>query len=212
MIHTFENEKQLNIFNPKYKYHIYEDLVDLKFDKISKFILQLEKNLSHIDSRNLDGGTGLGDKSLTSKHSFYNLLSFEEMKEIKYVIKKHNKKFLSLLKTKYDNFYIKCWANVMRDSEKINVHCHNTGVHGYLVGHICILTKDTNTYYINPYTKKSFASKNKNGKLTLFPAWLDHYTDKVSNDLRITVAFDIITEHTWYNDIADNMKKHWISL
>tara|TARA_Y100000034_G_C6726399_1_gene321547 strand:+ start:60 stop:698 length:639 start_codon:yes stop_codon:yes gene_type:complete len=212
MIHLFENKKQLNIFNPKYKYYVYEDMVDLNFDKISKFILNLEKSLSHIKPSNLDGGTGLGDKSLTSKHSFYNLLSFKEMKQIKSLIKKHNKKFLSLLNAKYDKFYVKCWANVMRDGEKINTHHHNAGVHGYLVGHICILTKDTNTYYIDPYTKKSFAFKNENGKITLFPAWIDHYTDKVFNDLRITVAFDIITEYSWSNNIAANMKKHWISL
>ena len=87
MIHLFENEKQLNIFNPKYKYYIYEDMVDLNFDEISKFILNLEKSLSHIKSSNLDGGTGLGDKSLTSKHSFYNLLSFKEMKKIKSLIR-----------------------------------------------------------------------------------------------------------------------------
>ena len=112
MIHLFENEKQLNIFNPKYKYYIYEDMVDLNFDEISKFILNLEKSLSHIKSSNLDGGTGLGDKSLTSKHSFYNLLSFKEMKQIKSLIRKHNKKFLSLLNTTYDKFYVKCFEDL----------------------------------------------------------------------------------------------------
>jgi len=212
MIHLFENEKQLNIFNPKYKYYIYEDSISLNFNKISNFILNLEKKLSHIKSFNLDGGTGLGDKSLTSKHSFYNLLSFKEMKKIKSLIKTHNKKFLSLLNTKYDKFYIKCWANVMRNNEKINIHRHNTSVHGYLVGHICVKTQNTNTYYINPYTKKSFASKNENGKITLFPAWLDHYTDEVYDDLRITIAFDIITDYSWNKNISINMKKHWMPL
>ena len=126
-------------------------MVDLNFDEISKFILNLEKSLSHIKSSNLDGGTGLGDKSLTSKHSFYNLLSFKEMKKIKSLIRKHNKKFLSLLNTTYDKFYVKCWANVMRDSDKINMHHHNIWSAWIFSWTYLYSNKDTNTYYINPY-------------------------------------------------------------
>ena len=47
------------------------------------------------------------------------------------------------------------------------------------------------------------------GKLTFFPDYLAHYTDEVKNDLRITVAFDMITEQAWKEDIKEDMKSHW---
>ena len=44
-----------------------------------------------------------------------------------------------------------------------------------------------------------YSSKNEVGKITLFPNWIEHYTDKhISPKERITVAFDLFDEK-FYN-------------
>ena len=50
-------------------------------------------------------------------------------------------------------------------------------------------------------------------KVTLFPNWLEHYTDEYNHDdVRVTVAFDIITEVVYNEDIFNNRKSHWVQL
>jgi hypothetical protein len=50
----------------------------------------------------------------------------------------------------------------------------------------------------------SYSIKNKNGMITLFPNWMEHYTDEVvSDEERITIAFDIKTKDTWDNTKTD---------
>ena len=56
-------------------------------------------------------------------------------------------------------------------------------------------------------------SKNREGKLTLFPSYIGHYTDKVNdNEERVSIAFDIRDEKGFNIDIKDNMKDHWVKL
>ena len=58
-----------------------------------------------------------------------------------------------------------------------------------------ILLHDTNTNYYNPYGGDPWSSSNSAGKITLFPSWVSHGTDKVvDSQERITIAFDILTE------------------
>ena len=130
-------------------------------------------------------------------------------------------RFLKLLKLEPEkNYYVQCWFNVMRKGEQIQKHQHARSNNYYLSGHICVNVEKTNTYYERPYYKETFASLNEPGKVTLFPSWLPHWTDKVENDFeRITIAFDIRTEEShnnntvieskdnWYND-----KDHWVKI
>ena len=47
----------------------------------------------------------------------------------------------------------------------------------------------------------------------MFPNWLEHYTDTYEgDDVRVTIAFDIITQTVYDEDIFDNMKDHWVQL
>ena len=108
-----------------------------------------------------------------------------------------------------DNLYIQCWANVMRKGDKIKKHFHSINNYDYLSGHICIQTKDTNTYYLEPYHKEKFTLKNKSGNITLFPSWIEHFTDEVlDNKERITIAFDLRNTNSM-QDIYPDMKQHW---
>ena len=108
-----------------------------------------------------------------------------------------------------DSLYIQCWANVMRKGEKIKKHFHSINNYDYLSGHICIQTTNTNTYYLEPYHKERFILKNNPGNITLFPSWVEHFTDEVlDNNERITIAFDLRNSQS-IKDIYPNMRKHW---
>lgn len=209
-IYNFKNDKIKNKFNPTFDYFIYEDVLKLNFEKLKDDILNLEKNIIKKYPSYSDGETGLGDNSLTSRFRYFNLLQIEETKFLKDVIKKAHEDFLNTLNYKIDNnYYVQCWANVMRKDEQIKIHSHGSTNYCYLGGHICVHTENTNTNYVSPYFKNIFSSKNQPGKITLFPNWLEHYTDKVVNDLRITIAFDILNEDSFNEDIIDDMKYHW---
>ena len=224
MIHTFENSALRHSFNQKFKYSIFEKnyKTKLQLPRLTSFILKNEKNIMEKTKKELsrfikespgwvDGNTGLGLKSLTSRSPLYNLVEFKEMKYLKKIIHDAHDEFLKELNIDdRDQLYIKCWANVMRKGEKIKTHFHALSNYDYLSGHICVSTKDTHTYYLQPYYKNVFSSKNVPGKLTLFPSWIEHYTDEVkTNKERITIAFDLRGEESYQEDIYPHMKHHW---
>ena len=92
-------------------------------------------------------------------------------------------------------------------------HQHWTSEYTYLGGHICLDDYDTKTHYVNPYTRQTYPSHNCKGKITLFPNWMEHYTVPYQgDDVRVTIAFDIITQIVYDEDIFDDKKDHWIQL
>ena len=209
-IYNFSNEPLRNKFNPSFNYFIYENMLELNFEKLKQDILNLEKDLIQKYPYFSDGGTGLGNHSLTSRFKYYNLLQLNETKFLKDMIRDKHDDFLETLEYEVDdNYYVQCWANVMRKGQQIKTHTHADNNYSYLSGHICVFTENTNTYYIAPYYRNEFSSKNELGKITLFPCWLNHYTDEVNTDLRITIAFDIMEEESFNKWISDDMKNHW---
>jgi len=212
MIYKITNKSKLNFFNPVYEYYIYENTLDTNLNYLKHFILQKEKEILKKYPAWNDGYTGLGNDSLTSRYYYYNLLQYKELNFLKGLIRLEHDNFLNSISNRLikENIYIQCWANVMRKGDQIKKHSHSKQNYGYLSGHICIDTMNTNTYYGNPYGREDFISENLDGKITLFPSWLPHYTDEVKTDLRITIAFDIITEETWndYN-YTGNSKSHY---
>ena len=209
-IYNFVNEPLKNKFNPSFNYYIYENILELNFQKLKQDILSLEKNMVKKYPAFSDGDTELGSNSLTSRFIHYNLLQIDETKFLKNIIREKHDDFLNTLEYEVgDNYYVQCWANVMRKGEQIKAHSHGSNNHMYLSGNICVLTEDTNTHYILPYFNNEFSSKNEKGKITMFPFWLKHYTDKVNTDLRITIAFDMMEEQSFNKYVFDDMKNHW---
>ena len=93
----------------------------------------------------------------------------------------------------------------MKKGQKILPHIHDIDSVCYLGGHITVQCEDTYTGYINPVNQISLPdvhkSKNKVGKLTLFPNYLPHFTNEHNGDQnRITIAFDLMTRKDHIND------------
>ncbi len=202
MIHRFTNKHPTNFFSPPYRYYIYEEILDINVDEIKNYILSIEKDIIKNNTTDGDGRTGLGDDSLTSRHNSFNL--FKLNKSLTNQIKKHHNIFLQELSipNTYD-IYGKCWANVMKKGEKVNLHRHSVANYNYLSGNICIKTEKTHTYYRNPYYDEDYKSENIPGKITIFPSWIEHYTD-LAVDQRITIAFDLVLD--------PNGNNFWVNL
>lgn len=213
---NFRNNPQKTPFSPTWNYHIFEGsvnhLVDIEFVK-DMILLWEPKIIGQYDFVN-DWGTGLGPNSMTARSTNYNMLSWPEMSPLRSAIRKMHDSFVKELAIdSTEALYIQCWANVMRKGEKIKQHQHWKTNYAYLGGHVTIQCENTCTHYVNPYTREPYSSLNVPGKITVFPNWVEHYTDTHSAEReRVTVAFDIITETVYNEDIFPSMKNHWIRL
>mgnify|MGYP001157040350 FL=1 len=213
-IYKFTNGDTYTPFAAAWEYFICEDKLTIPLDDIKKEILDKEKSIIDQHEFEDDWGTKLGANSLTARSNKYNLLKFDSADPLRRCIKKTHDKFVMEIGFKYaPQIYVQCWANVMRKGDQIAVHSHGTDPYGYLSGHVCVQVNDTNTNYYNPYGGSAWDSPNEVGKITLFPNYLPHGTDKVEDDdERITIAFDIYTEEGYTNSITDDMKSHWLKL
>ena len=95
MIKKFETKPQ-TIFAPKGVYYIFEDKLNLDFDKIKTVILKKEKEIIKKYPSSSDGDTGLGD-SLTSRHPYFNLFDWPEMSNLKKSVRLSPDNFLKEL-------------------------------------------------------------------------------------------------------------------
>lgn len=209
----FKNNPTLSPFAPVFEYYTFECslLNEIDFNWLENFCLDKEKELLEKYPASNHGGTGLGDNSLTTRYPYYTFLDFPETNFIKKIIKKYHDIFIKELKYPDTRIFAQSWINVLRKGEQIKKHQHGTDKYSYLSAHICVKCKNTNTYYYNPYDGEKYASKNEVGKLTLFPSWIQHDTDAVTdNDTRITVAFDIYNELGFKEDVFEDKKTRWI--
>tara|TARA_B100001113_G_scaffold265500_1_gene220368 strand:- start:19 stop:666 length:648 start_codon:yes stop_codon:yes gene_type:complete len=201
-------------FAAAWEYYFCEDDLKISLTQIKKEILDREKSIIEENEFEDDWGTKLGAESLTARSNKYNLLKWECAAPLRHAIRKTHDTFVSQLGAPSPPvIYAQCWANVMRKGDQIAVHSHGKDPYGYLSGHVCVQVTDTNTNYYNPYGGDPWKSHNEVGKITLFPNWVKHGTDKVVDDQeRITIAFDIYTEDGYDKSIDDKMKPHWLKL
>ena len=180
-------------FAPSWKYYIGEGYTDFDLYLLQKEVMSKEQEI--IDK---------GD---------YNLLMFDNAAPLREAIRKVHDQLLENIEfpKEEDELYAQAWANVMRKKQKIAPHVHNPTPTCYLSGHICVQVEDTHTYYTNPFTLEDWKSKNEEGKITIFPSWVQHSTDPVPNDrIRMTFAFDLMRKSEWEESIKK--KHHWIKL
>ena len=186
-----------------------EILSGIDFKELNKFLLEFEKELLQKEATN-DGDTGLWE-GVTSRYEHYNLLKQDhvEIKKLEEQIKKVVRSFLEYKKLYNEKVYILCWFNVLRKGEKLNLHRH-IGIdqmhYSFISGHLSTTQNDTFTFYTDMSEKKRIEIKNELGKVTLFPTYIPHFTsENPTNDLRISIAFDIFPDkYFWNHDYINN--------
>jgi hypothetical protein len=146
---------------------------------------------------------------VTNRAFEYNLLKMTDkypaLVALKSFIHYQYKNYIKQLSLPEEEVYAQCWINVLRKNSRFfsaHHHAHESRIgdqsHAYISGNICIAAEDTNTYYYNPFLdKKRTKIKNIPSESVMFPAWLMHSTDQNKSDnLRLSIAFDIITKKT----------------
>ena len=218
---TCENQPVVTPLSPIFKYHILETYVeDLNYIKtLEDFIISNESDIIANLPPSNDGSTGLGNNSLTSRFASINFFKCSEFDFLKTIIKQEIKEYLKYIGFPEfkERLYGQCWANVMRSGDQITKHQHSMDSDTFLSGNLTVKTNGSHTYYCNRYnTNDQYVSQNKIGGLTLFPSFIEHGTSKVENDIRISVAFDIITEKTNNFFIGNGLEKyhkeHWVEI
>ena len=205
-IYNFKSERKHTPFAFEWDYKIIEgEIEDVDFGHIASYLLKKQDEILQLDPLN-DGGTSLGMNTTTARHHTYNVFNFEdtEIKKLKANIKALHDVFLrSLGKPDPINLFTQCWYNVMNKGQKISTHFHDIEHTGYLGGHITVQCDDTYTGYTHPALTSLIKpnaindwfvhkSKNKVGKITLFPNYIPHFTNvHQGNEKRITIAFDL---------------------
>ena len=203
-ITKMKSDPKRTFFAPEYDYTIFETVnKEINFEELAKFILSKEKEIVSLPVTG-DAYTGMREDSTTTRFDKYNVFKWKD-KNIE-MLKHFICNFHDDIVGKYfkqelpKELYIQCWANIMRKGDQIKPHLHNIGPTCYLGGHICVQCDDTSTYYINPINQindpMTFESKNRVGKISIFPNNIPHYTDIQKSDKeRITIAFDLMIEN-----------------
>jgi hypothetical protein len=129
------------------------------------------------------------------------LQRFEKIAEVDQLLKlvrEHYLLYLADLNYPRIKAYIHGWANILRPGEWITPHSHIDGEEAYLAATYYLTTNSTNLYMHDAsYTKTCGAVSTEAGKLVFFPSWVPHWSDKCEESgLRISLAFDIVTETT----------------
>jgi len=183
-------------------------------NSLSQFLLKKEKDLkkfsnTYYNKKIVDGHTGLGKNSTTSKFQHYNVLTWDnpEIKKLKQQIVKNLIIYNNECGNQTPNeLWVQCWYNVLRFGQKIKPHSHSINSVSYLSGHFNVQVENTSTVYMTPINQindpEVIDIKNKNGEMTLFPSYIFHYTTKhYTIKPRITIAFDICPyQHALYTN------------
>lgn len=183
-------------FGLEFKVPIWQDhLQGLNTEEILKFSSEIVEN--NYDYQDLND-----DKDLTIWNK-YNLFSIDNSSftDLRKKIKLSYEKFVEIYEVeKKQKLYINGWFNILRKGGYVKKHCHSTHQNSYITG-VFVLTDTTNSttdFYLPQFEHLNDVGvvkiKNFKNNLIMFPQWLFHSVGPISEDLRITLAFDLFTE------------------
>jgi hypothetical protein len=204
-IMQFNSPPPNNPFAPSWNYFLCQELMEDKalITDLKNLILAKEKIIiAKHQYQNNDGGTGLGKDAMTSRFMHFNIFAWDEPCAVDFreFVKEQHGRYLEFMGLNKNTVYGRCWSNVMRKGEKIDMHWHSCMPDSYLSGHFTVATQNTITFYQNPFDSKDVHEEfNEEGLLTFFPSYMRHWTSKYDGDAeRITIAFDL---YTFGNDV-----------
>lgn len=96
-----------------------------------------------------------------------------------------------------NNLWIRGWPVVLKETEGIGLHSHSYHENTYLSGNIMVSENATTTDYAIPHLSTYYGFykvENIQGRMTLFPSWVQHKVDPIVDSKRISIGFDIFTE------------------
>ena len=210
----FLNEKLRSPFAPTWDYFIAEKLLsNIQCTRLKNYLLSKQQEVFAIKNNLDDCGTGLGNETTTARSGSYNIFTWDQpdintlKKEIASMCNNYHERVTG---KKISKFGLAGWMNIMKKGDRIELHNHAFSNDSYLSGNFTVSSNDTKTVYNNPfsqYTKENvlvkmvedgvddpsyYPSKNIDGKLTLFPSYIPHFTtEHKSDNYRITLAFDL---------------------
>ena len=176
----------------------------------NKYLLRLEPVLldKFITTKG-DGGTGLGESSITSRYAHFNVLKFDFdlVPKLKESICDG---ICTLLRVSdntdwQDTLYSNSWFNVLRQSQSMDIHCHGYNKNSFYGFHLTIRAKETFTSYFHPckFQEEAFHVPNNIGILSLFPNYICHGVSPNKDETpRISIAGDIYPS-TWLDENLD---------
>ena len=129
-----------NFFAPEWCYYIYENIIDnVDFKKISKLILKKEKEIikKYKPSKkgSVDGYTGLGKNSLTSRYEFFNVLKWKdkEIDKLEKQIIERSVKYYIFIQNKDGTFKLGDDSNTSYTREDIEAIDNNPAINSNIV-------------------------------------------------------------------------------
>ena len=211
----FVNKKLLSPFAPTWDYFIAEKIsYNIQCSRLKNYLLSKQQEILSLKDNLDDGGTGLGNETTTARFGSYNIFTWDQpdinilKKEIASMCNNYHMKVTG---KKILKFGLAGWMNIMKKGDRIEIHNHSFQNDSYLSGNFTVCCDNTKTVYNNPfsqYTKENvlvkmvedgvddpsyYPSKNIDGKLTLFPSYVPHFTtEHKSHSHRITIAFDLL--------------------
>lgn len=122
----------------------------------------------------------------------------KEIKLLKNSIKKILKKFFNQINYKQEKkIYIQGWPNVLKKNQAHPEHFHDDYRHGFLSGNIILTDNKTTTDY-NIYPRSCqfgyYKCKNFPGSVTIFSSYISHKVDRIQDDLRMSIGFNLYTQ------------------
>lgn len=198
IIQRIKSKLPLTEYAPKWNYPLgletYQNTENI--DIIKNWLIENENEFKKLPYTN-DGGTGLGEDSVTTRYGQYNLFDYsDQLPQLD--------DFLRFLRLAYLDFIyqdgtdicsndIVCWFNILRNGEEISEHAHGNSYDVYLSGNFHLDDYNTKTFYRCPQSPNLYFNvDNVKGGLTLFPSCLPHGIEIYEGTSpRVSIAFDL---------------------
>jgi len=203
LLYGWESEPPRTPFAPSYQ-HIFTDKKIFSKEECKEwndYLLEQEPILlDKFRTCRGNGLTGLGDNSITSRFSYFNVFEFDFhlVSKLKKAVYDGMKSILSVSgNTNWQKtLYGKSWFNVLRKEEAMDIHSHGYHEDIFYGFHVTINAIETFTSYHHPikFQESAFHVPNKIGYLTLFPDYIPHEVSINRYETpRISIAGDIFT-------------------
>lgn len=153
------------------------------------------------------------------KNSWHNKNLFTEnfifVDKLKHKIIESYITFIKSYKIKQEKIWINGWVNLLTKNENLIKHCHAMHENSYLSG-VIILSEceNTSTNFYLPQLEHVpevgvLKMSNTKGDILIFPQWLYHSVETVTQDVRITMGFDLFNENSikFFNAHKDVLPK-----